>query len=148
MNYVVCIKSGDKYGPEYVNVLFNMVKRNLSIDFKFVCFTDNKAGINVAIQTYDLPFPGLNGWWNKLALFSKNLPISGTILFLDLDVVIIKNIDCLFNYKPREFIILQDYGERINKKGFRLFIRRILKRLKVSQHLVVLFFDSKPIIII
>ena len=28
MNHVVCVKWGNKYVPEYVNVLYNMVKRH------------------------------------------------------------------------------------------------------------------------
>ena len=40
-NYVVCLKWGNKYSAEYVNKLYSMVKRNLTIDYEFVCFTEN-----------------------------------------------------------------------------------------------------------
>ena len=130
MNYVACIKSGNKYGPDYVNKLFNMVRRNASSDVNFVCFTDNKNDIDSRIQTFDLPYPGLTGWGNKLALFSGNLPISGTVLFLDLDVVIINNIDDLFKYSPNKFIILQSFAERINRRGFLSYGRRFLNKIK------------------
>ena len=40
-NYLLCLKHGTKYGPEYVNKLYNMVKRNCSLDYEFVCLTDN-----------------------------------------------------------------------------------------------------------
>ena len=42
---VVCMKWGTMYGPEYVNNLYHMVKRNLTPPFRFVCFTDNGEGI-------------------------------------------------------------------------------------------------------
>ena len=46
---IVCVKWGTKYGPEYVNVLRAMIKRNLSLPHRFICFTDNKTGLNADI---------------------------------------------------------------------------------------------------
>ena len=45
MYTVACMKWGDKYGPEYVNRLYNMVERNTTLPFKFICFTDNADGL-------------------------------------------------------------------------------------------------------
>ncbi|RZI92081.1 MAG: glycosyltransferase, partial [Rubrivivax sp.] len=42
---VICMKWGTKYGPEYVNRLYAMVRRHLTGDFRFVCLTDDPAGI-------------------------------------------------------------------------------------------------------
>ena len=42
---IVCMKWGDRYGPEWVNRLYGMVARNTTWAFRFVCFTDNAAGI-------------------------------------------------------------------------------------------------------
>ena len=42
---IFCMKWGTLYGPEYVNTLYSMVKRNLSYDFSMVCFTDDPKGI-------------------------------------------------------------------------------------------------------
>jgi hypothetical protein len=39
------MKWGDKFPSEYVNRLYAMVNRNLSIPFRFVCFTENDSGI-------------------------------------------------------------------------------------------------------
>ena len=65
MNYITCLKWGDKYGPEYVNNLYKMVSRNITIPYEFICFTDNKQGIdkNITIRKlpkYDLWVGGLN----------------------------------------------------------------------------------------
>ena len=38
---ILTLKWGAKYGPEYVNRLYAGVKRNLQLDFRFLCFTDN-----------------------------------------------------------------------------------------------------------
>lgn len=41
---VICIKWGDKFGSEYVNSLYKMVEKKLTIPHRFVCFTDNPEG--------------------------------------------------------------------------------------------------------
>ena len=43
---VVCVKYGTKYGPEYVNKLYNGVKRNLSLPHEFACFTEDGEGLD------------------------------------------------------------------------------------------------------
>ena len=43
--HIVCMKWGTKYGPEYVNRLYAMVRRHLRGDFHFVCLTDDAKGI-------------------------------------------------------------------------------------------------------
>ena len=55
MYSVVCMKWGDKYGAEYVNRLYNMVARNTTLPFKFVCFTDNANGLLPEIESRPLP---------------------------------------------------------------------------------------------
>ena len=37
--HVLCMKWGTKYGPDYVNRLYAMVRRHLTGDFSFVCLT-------------------------------------------------------------------------------------------------------------
>jgi len=85
-NYILCLKHGTKYSAEYVNKLYNMVARNCTLDYEFVCLTDDPKGINENIKI--LPLPGhLQGWWCKPYMFSKDLPLKGTVLYMDLDVV-------------------------------------------------------------
>ena len=54
-NYVVCLKHGDKYSSEYVNILHNMVKRHTTIPINFVCFTENAQGIDPGIEIRPIP---------------------------------------------------------------------------------------------
>lgn len=126
-NYVVCLKWGDKYGPEYVNRLRNMVQRNMTLDYEFVCFTDSSQGIDPEIRTESLPKMPVIGWWYKPYFFSRDLPINGTILFLDLDLVVFRNINEMFTYKPGKFCIIRDFNrkfrpgwDRMNSSIFRL----------------------------
>lgn len=109
-NYIVCLKWGNKYGPEYVNKLYNMVSRNCTIPFEFVCFTENSEGISKDIQILPLQTKtGVQGWWYKPMFFSSELPLKGNILFMDLDVIVFRNIDKLFTYNPGKFCIIKDF---------------------------------------
>ena len=102
-NFIVCLKHGTKYSSEYVNKLYNMVKRHCTIPHTFVCFTDDVRDINPEIKTINLKEIGVYGWWYKPMFFDKNFPLDGTILYFDLDVVICRNIDNLFTYNPDLF---------------------------------------------
>lgn len=116
MNNVLCVKWGDLYGPEYVNNLYAMVKRNLTNPFRFICLTDNKKGINKNVDIKPLTDHSLEGWWTKIAFFQSPLfDVSGPCLTFDLDVVIVHNIDSFFNYGQGKFCMKWDYGNRGNK---------------------------------
>lgn len=112
-NNVVCVKWGNKFGPEYVNRLYKMVEKNLTIPHRFVCITDNPEGIDKGVETrpfYELDDSGLpEKAWKKLGLFTDKLAdLKGNALFLDLDIVILKNIDEFFTV-PGEFLIIKDW---------------------------------------
>ena len=114
---VICLKHGTKYGPDYVNKLYNMIQRHLTVPNRFVCFTDNEQGLDPAIEVKKLPGDqGLHGWWWKLYLFEKGLfPDGDTILFFDLDMVIVDNIDKIVDYMPNDFVGLEDVGRIFNR---------------------------------
>lgn len=131
-NYVVCLKYGDKYSAEYVNRLYNMVKRNLTITYEFVCFTENSKGIDPHIRIEPLPGLPVTGWWFKPMFFNPKLGLRGTLLFLDLDIVIFRNIDSLFTYKPEKFCIIRDFN-RYAIKNYDKFNSSVF-RLNTGQH--------------
>lgn len=114
---VICIKWGDLYGPEFVNKLHSMVKRNITRDFRFVCITDDTKGISPDVET--LPIPEIcmpegkpRSGWKKLTVFSEHLGnLSGKTLFLDLDVVIVDNLNPLFDYSDK-FTIIENWTQK------------------------------------
>ena len=119
-NNVVCIKWGNKFDSSYVNRLYKMVKKNLTIPFRFVCFTDDKTGIEIGktgkgIECFDLPPITFDTntperGWRKLSVFNKQLAdLEGTALCLDIDMIIINNIDYLFQ-ESGDFRIMKDWG--------------------------------------
>jgi len=100
---VLCMKWGDLYGPDYVNVLYRAVRAHLQGDFRFVCLTDDSDGFIDEIETFPIPDMGLTefdwkkGGWPKLSVFKKDLyDLKGRCLFLDLDSVICGPLEPLF----------------------------------------------------
>ncbi len=111
---VVCLKWGTLYGAEYVNRLYSMVSRHLSLPFRFVCFTEQAEGIRGEVEIWPLPdfdeppeqYARHCQAWRKLALFKAGLAnMQGKVLFLDLDVVVMSSIDEIFDYSPKLAII-------------------------------------------
>jgi hypothetical protein len=109
-----------------------MVERNLTLPYEFVCFTENTQGIDPNIRCEPLPDLPVNGWWYKPMFFDPNFVLKGTILFLDLDVVVFKNINNLFEYNPNKFCIIRDF----NRATIRNFTRMnsSVFRLQTGQH--------------
>jgi len=97
---VCCIKEGNKYDSDYVNTLYLMTKRYLTIPFDFICLTENSQNLLKQIKVINLEDRSIKGWWNKCLLFKPDF-LSGSCLYLDLDIIILKNID--------EFIIQNQY---------------------------------------
>jgi len=135
---ILCMKWGDKYGAEYVNRLHSMVSRNLSVPFRFICFTEKSEGVSQQIEC--LPILDVNAdlndsdglkrvqAWKKLTTLADPLyDISGTCLFLDLDVVILGNIDCFFEVEG-EFFIIKDWHDPENQGNSSVY------RFQAGQH--------------
>ena len=112
---ILCLKHGEKYSADYVNKLYNMVKRHCTVPFNFYCLTENPKDIYPEINIIPLP-AGLTGWWCKPYMYSKDLPIEGTILYLDLDVVISSNIDKLLTYSPGHWCTVRDFTRSMRPK--------------------------------
>ena len=138
MRTVLCMKWGTKYGPEYVNRLYGMVRRHLRGDVRFVCLTDRSDGVRAEVQC--LPIPDLalpdglpERGWKKLTTFEADLHgLRGTALFLDLDVVIVDDITPFFE-QPGEFLIIHDW-----KRPWRVTGNSSVYRFELGAHADVL----------
>ena len=118
---VVCMKWGTLYGPEWVNKLYGMVMRNTTWNIRFVCLTDDPAGIRPEVEC--LPFPELpldpevGRRWRKLTLYSNPLhDLTGLTLYFDVDLVILRNIDELLTYPGRCCMMQVWRPERFGQK--------------------------------
>jgi len=99
---IYTVKWGLKYDSDHVNMIHEMCKKYITEEFDFYCLTDWPHGLNPDILTIDFPEDNYyEKWWNKLYLFDRSVVTQkGEKLFLDLDVVIQNNIDCIVNYDP------------------------------------------------
>lgn len=84
---IVCVKWGDKYGPEYVHKLKAACERHIPHE-AFHCMTEDPVP---GVQWIPFPPDPPSTWWSKVCLF-KPYWISGDVLYLDLDVVITDSI--------------------------------------------------------
>ena len=72
--------------------------------------TDDHSGLSSDITVVKLPEDdNIKGWWWKPYLFKTGLYKDGTNLYIDLDMVILKNIDDFITYKPGKFLGLRNY---------------------------------------
>ena len=102
MNYnIICLKWGDKYGPHYVNRLYNQCQKFINVPFTFYCVTDNNEGLNPNIHTLDItPFSAKEGsWGGKVFTFEKISVLSsntfnekGKCILFDLDILILNDL--------------------------------------------------------
>ncbi len=132
------MKWGTKYGPEYINRLYAMVRRHLRGDFRFVCLTDSSDGMRAEVQCLPIPDlalpPGIpERGWKKLTSFEADLHgLKGTALFLDLDIVIVGDITPFFE-QPGEFLIIHDW-----KRPWRMTGNSSVYRFELGAHADVL----------
>lgn len=135
---ILCMKWGTKYGPEYVNRLYAMVRRHLRGEFRFVCLTDRTEGIRAEVECFPIPDLALpeglpERGWKKLTTFEADLHgLKGTALFLDLDVVIVGDITQFFHV-PGEFLIIHDW-----KRPWRVTGNSSVYRFELGAHADVL----------
>lgn len=91
LNVICVLKTGSgarglSYTTDWVDRLYHGVRRNLDIDFDFICFSD------VPTRYTTIPLiSDSSGYWNKIEIFRPGI-FDGPALYLDLDTVICKNI--------------------------------------------------------
>ena len=115
---ILTIKWGTEFSSEHVNILFRAAKDMSSLDFQFICMTDDPKGLDENIVNLPIPMSGLDafpkteGAWPKLCLFHPELAEKLEItVFLDIDTVLTGNIDPFFD-DPGETLRMLSCGPR------------------------------------
>lgn len=122
MIHIVCWKWSQagcrsKYTAQHVNVWANMIRRNYQSASRLLCVTDDSSGID--IETYPLwndfqdisnPYgKHLPSCYRRLKLFSSKqteqmqIPLGSIVLWLDLDIVVVRNITKMINRIDADF---------------------------------------------
>ena len=102
---IVCFKWGDLFGPEYVNKLYNSIKRNTTIPINFICYTEDPTGVECETREFLEPLPY---WWYIIGLFNPAHGFKNKTIYLDLDTVITGNIDHILTLEE-DFATLRDF---------------------------------------
>lgn len=113
------MKWGSKYGADYVNKLYNGVKRCYKgTSFDFWCITENKNDLNEHIKTIDLNCD-FKGWMKKAYLFSKSITknFGRKVCFIDLDMIIYQDISYLGQYEGDFCLMSTNDIQCENSKG-------------------------------
>lgn len=143
---VLCIKWGQKYGPEYVNKLHSMVSRHLKRPFRFVCLTDDDTGIDPAVEVKPIPAVGFDEFdqrkpwtfahgWLKLTSFANPLyDLRGRTLFLDLDIVIVESLDPFFEQEG-DFIVIKEWDKKDGTGNTSCYVYTIGAHVDALEHL-------------
>lgn len=133
-NLITCatIKWGDLYSSDDVNRLFRSVRRNTRKNLRFYCMTESSDGLDPDIiwlplkeQSYEHRMLEAQksayhkrGALRKVALFNPRIysESDAAVLILDIDVLIVDEIDSLFDYAPGQVAMRKPFGS--NPKPF------------------------------
>jgi hypothetical protein len=128
---IMCIKWGTLFGPEYVNRLYSGVRRNLSRPVRFLCMTEERAGLHPDIEVLDLPqepfaepmnaalaLANRQGAMRKTSLFRPGLvpDLAGPVLGFDLDVVVTGSLDAIHDLAPGTVAMRHDWTEKRKRR--------------------------------
>lgn len=108
-----CVIHGDQYSWQYVENLYHMLQNNLTRPVRMHVFTEPDRSVpDWAVHHALELWPGIDGrkkaWWYKLQLFDPGHGIP-RVLYFDLDVVIVRNIDWILDLEPRGFWAIRDF---------------------------------------
>lgn len=119
----VWVKGNVDYGVEYVTKLHGMVSRHLSRPYRFVCLTDRPEQLPEGVEGIRIkPHPGLFGWWSKVELFNPQHALTGRVLYLDLDTLVVDALDPIVDY-PEAFAAVPHAGTFNGKNGLQVVKR-------------------------
>lgn len=120
MQTIVSMKWGTRYGADYVNRLWSMIKRNTTRPTRLICYTDDSSGVDPEVECMpqlEIELPENLRWlpWRKIALWDRTLPglsPGDPALFVDLDIVVTGNLDSFFTFEPQaKFCVIRNWTQ-------------------------------------
>ena len=107
-----CVIHGAGYDWIYVERLYSMLCRHLTRPVRLHVYTEANRPVPDHLIKHALQDWGFVGpkksWWYKLQLFNTEHHV-GPMLYFDLDVVIVNNIDWLWQLPLRHFWTIRDF---------------------------------------
>lgn len=109
----VCVLHGDKYDWIYVENLYRMISKFISQPIKFHIFTEPQRSVPSHMIKHDLvEWLGIAGpkksWWYKMQVFDPTR-VTGPVLYIDLDVIIINDLNWIRDLDLDYFWAIRDW---------------------------------------
>lgn len=96
------------YNAEYVKNLAKGVAKFMDRPYEFVCFTDQPNAVKHIARPIVVKAPtGRNCWWAKLEAYNPAHQLTGRVLYLDLDTMVIGPLAPILDY-PAAFALAPD----------------------------------------
>lgn len=114
---ICCSKWGTTFSAVHVNVLRSALSRHLDLAHELVCITNEAVGIDPRVRIVPMPttYAHTPRCRRRMQFFSReflaNLSITGRVLYIDLDVVILGDLTPLVN-RPEPIV-----GWRVGHAG-------------------------------
>ena len=125
---------GRKYTPDYVARLRRMVAKHTDQPFRTICLTDQPDAMPEGVEAVEIPNPyPYRGWWAKMHLFDPLMPFEDRILYLDLDIIVLKDLAAFLDF-PAEFAIAPDSAPNFLGKGRMKAIKAYNSSVMVWDH--------------
>jgi len=108
-----CVIHGNSYNWIYVERLYNMLTHHIPQGIRFHVYTEHDRSvpphmIKHCLQEWDGIAGPKRSWWYKLQLFNPEHH-HGNLLYLDLDVVILNNLDWVTSAPTNYFWTIRDF---------------------------------------
>ena len=108
-----CVIHGTAYSWRYVDTLYSMLTRNFSKPLRLHVWTEASRPVPAPYIKHDLTeWPGIGGprksWWYKMQMFDP-AEFQGRLLYFDLDVVILANLDWMLELDTDYFWAVHDF---------------------------------------
>lgn len=114
-----CVIHGNGYDWQYVENLYNMLTRTIPAGIRFHVYTEHDRSVPPHMIKHVLDDWGVSGpkksWWYKMQLFNS-AHFSGDLLYLDLDVVIVRDLTCLIQQPTDYFWTIRDFRYLQNQR--------------------------------
>jgi hypothetical protein len=124
------------YTRDYVARLAGMVSRHMDREYRFVCLTDRPKDVPKGVEAVKVPAlpDGVKAWWWKLRAFDPAVGLTGRVLYIDLDSIVVGSLAPLLDM-PASLALAPDTGSKFHTKDTGL---KLVKRFNGS----VMAFDA------
>lgn len=107
-----CVIHGDTYSWGYVERLYSMLRRHITPGIRLHVFTEADRPVPEPMIRHDLEPWNITrarrAWWYKMQLFNTEHH-AGPLLYFDLDTVIVRNLDWIWQQPLQYFWAVRDF---------------------------------------